>query len=555
MRNPFIGLAQWVVRHIVSFFIIVIILVVGAVVQSKYRSLEITKTEITELKSGELNLQSSIEKLQSETGGRVAKLKAETKDKVEERIRAIDSELKTINCSSIGITPAFLINKAECKAKEQFLGKEKEALQTLQQRLTTSASLPKLINEQKIAYQAHLDNRKRYDEMVANHTEHLGDYFRTEVIGYKGLNSKDKELIDDYNKKTEARNAAEAKLNLLNKKLESSLKSLSQFTGTALKDLNAEIKEKEKSVRENLVGRMLNLAGEKIPAAIMILVGIIFSPLIIKALFYFVIAPFAARRPPVCILPDTNGLMTGVGGISAKSHETQKVSSVSIPITLRASQELLIHPEYLQSIPTNGKIRTKWLLDWAYPLTSMAAGMVALTQISGVDGETVVISSTNDPLSEVGWVEIPEGSSVVLQPHCLIGLSYQKGASPKITKHWQLGSLHAWLTLQLRYLVFHGPVNIALKGCRGIRIESADSGRAINQAATMGFSANIKYSTYRCETFASYLLGEKELFNDSFSGTSGYYIYEEMPHFGKRGGVTGRGLEGITDSVLKVFGV
>ncbi|MCK7502947.1 MAG: hypothetical protein MZV70_01815 [Desulfobacterales bacterium] len=27
----------------------------------------------------------------------------------------------------------------------------------------------------------------------------------------------------------------------------------------------------------------------------------------------------------------------------------------------------------------------------------------------------------------------------------------------QITRHWRLGSLSAWLTLQLRYIVFHGP--------------------------------------------------------------------------------------------------
>ena len=32
-------------------------------------------------------------------------------------------------------------------------------------------------------------------------------------------------------------------------------------------------------------------------------------------------------------------------------------------------------------------------------------------------------------------------------------------------------------------------------------------------------------------------------------------IDEEMPHAGKKTGITGRGLEGLTDSVLKVFGV
>ena len=112
------------------------------------------------------------------------------------------------------------------------------------------------------------------------------------------------------------------------------------------------------------------------------------------------------------------------------------------------------------------------------------------------------------------------------------------------------------------------------QGCRGVRIERADGGRAINQAATIGFSANLPYATRRCETFAAYLFGQQELLNDQFGSapseghgsdptgstdarpqTAGFYVYEEMPHAGKKTGITGRGLEGLTDSVLKVFGV
>jgi len=71
----------------------------------------------------------------------------------------------------------------------------------------------------------------------------------------------------------------------------------------------------------------------------------------------------------------------------------------------------------------------------------------------------------------------------------------------------------------------------------------------------MGFSANLLYSTTRTETFFPYLMGEQELFVDSFDGGDGYYIYEEMPNYGKKSGIIGRGLEGFTDSLLKVFGI
>jgi len=104
-------------------------------------------------------------------------------------------------------------------------------------------------------------------------------------------------------------------------------------------------------------------------------------------------------------------------------------------------------------------------------------------------------------------------------------------------------------------VVFHGPARLIVKGCRGARIEAANAGRRITQAGTMGFSANLWYSTTRCETFVPYLMGEQALLNDSFAGAPGFYVYEETPHFGRRTGLTGRGLEGVFDSLLKVFGL
>ena len=79
--------------------------------------------------------------------------------------------------------------------------------------------------------------------------------------------------------------------------------------------------------------------------------------------------------------------------------------------------------------------------------------------------------------------------------------------------------------------------------------------RLINQSATLGFSASLEYRTTRCETFVAYLRGKEDLFNDLFAGGPGRFVYEEMPAGGRRGGITGRGLEGAMDAVLRAFGI
>lgn len=264
---------------------------------------------------------------------------------------------------------------------------------------------------------------------------------------------------------------------------------------------------------------------EVLPTALLILLGVILMPIAIKAIFYFVLAPLAARLFPVRLRPDCDGVLTLETG----------ASSVSRAVTVDSVHELLVHPEFLQSASVAGEKTTQWLLNWRFALT------------------------------EIGVLNLPAGSAVVMQPHNLVGVIQQRGSPLRITAHWRLTSLHAWLTLQLRYLVLHGPARLIVQGCRGVRVEPATGGRAINQAATIAFSANLPYSTHRCETFAAFLFGQKELLNDIFgsaldAGGSqacevGSFVYSEIPNAERKAGITGRGLEGLTDSVLKVLGV
>jgi hypothetical protein len=181
--------------------------------------------------------------------------------------------------------------------------------------------------------------------------------------------------------------------------------------------------------------------------------------------------------------------------------------------------------------------------------------MFLLTRITPSASDPVVISATKDPNSEIGIIDLGPDAAFVCEPRCLAGVIQDRAAPVRITRHWRLGSLHGWLTLQLRFLVFHGPGQLIVKGCRGIRVESANPGRLINQAATLGFSANLAYANTRCETFVSYWTGKEDLFNDLFNGEPGVYAYEEIPDAMQKGGISGRGLQGIADAILKVFGV
>jgi uncharacterized protein (AIM24 family) len=314
-------------------------------------------------------------------------------------------------------------------------------------------------------------------------------------------------------------------------------------------DLEALVAAQQERVAQDPRARLLAAVKARLPLALGILLGVLLLPVAIKAFLYFVLAPLASRLPPIRILPLDD----------ATRWPAPAESSVSATLEVAPGEELLVQPEYLQSSSQSAVKRTQWFLNAALPFASLASGMFALTRIrpEGDAPTRVVVSSQQDAFGEVGVVDLPSGSAMVLQPRALAGVAKPAGAPLRITRHWRLGSLHAWLTLQLRYLVFHGPCRLVLKGCRGVRSEEPQPGlaRLINQSATLGFSANLDYRTTRCETFVAYLRGKEDLFNDLFAGGPGRFVYEEMPAGGRRSGITGRGLEGLADAILKAFGI
>jgi len=313
--------------------------------------------------------------------------------------------------------------------------------------------------------------------------------------------------------------------------------------------LDALARAQQERLAQDPRAKLLGAARSQLPTALWVLAGVILAPLLIKLLFYFGLAPLAQRLPPIRILADDR----------LPDVPPPQPSAVSVPIDVGPAEELLVHPDFVQSSSRPALKRTEWFLNPRLPLSSIASGMFALTGIrpEGMEPTRVVVAAQNDPLGEVAVIELPPGAAMVVQPRSLAGVVKPAGTPVRITRHWRLASLHAWLTLQLRYLAFHGPCRLVLKGCRGVRAERPTPGRPrlINQSATLAFSANLEYRNTRCETFVSYARGREDLFNDLFGGGPGWFVYEEMPAAGRRGGIGGRGLEGVADALLKAFGI
>ncbi|MGK5078877.1 hypothetical protein [Janthinobacterium sp. HLX7-2] len=309
---------------------------------------------------------------------------------------------------------------------------------------------------------------------------------------------------------------------------------------------------RQTQLAHNWIARWCAPVLDVAPTAALLVLSAILLPLIIKALFYFVLAPVVSRLPPLSIARE---LQLAGASVPLPPHGQSRNSAVSQALRLTPSQYMLIHPEYLQSSPVSTRKRTQWLLDWRFPFTSLAAGMVALTRLQSDEEASVTISASDDPLLEIAVLHLPAGTGLVFQPRALVGLVSDAGQALAMASHWRLGSLHAWLTLQLRFIVFRGPVTLIVRGCRGVRLERAGQGRAISQSATLGFSTDVLYSTLRSETFIPYLRGQQALLNDRFDGEHGVYLYEETPRHGTQPGKAGSWFEGATDAILKVFGI
>lgn len=295
-------------------------------------------------------------------------------------------------------------------------------------------------------------------------------------------------------------------------------------------------------LRVDAVSRTLR--GILFKAAIL-LTGIIATPFLIRLIFYFVLAPLAERRPAVRLRQslDANAPLILAGP-----------SATSAPVRLESGEELLVRQGYLQSTSSVGRKSTRAILDWRHPLSSLASGLVFLTCVEG-DGETTTVSAIQDPFSEVTVLTLPAGAACVLQPRALAAVVEPAGQPVRITSHWRLGSLHAWLTLQLRYLMFHGPARLVIKGARGVRIERVERGRVFGQNQLVGFSPDLAYSVTRTETFWPYFLGLEQLLRDRIEAGEGVLILEEAPMAGRAGAHPRKGLEGAFDVMLKAVGL
>jgi hypothetical protein len=283
-------------------------------------------------------------------------------------------------------------------------------------------------------------------------------------------------------------------------------------------------------------------------------IGAAIAWVLIRLLFYFVLAPAASRAAPIRLLPNSNGSAKLLRRPRSEEAGGGEGASASLTVQVEPGQLLAIRPEYFHGASGGCAISTRDVINRRCLRSSLAAGLYNLTQVEVQSPATVTVSAGHEPLQQLALLDIPSGSAVAIQPEHVLGAIHHREAPVRITRHLRLLNLQAWLTLQFRYLVFHGPVQLILKGCRGIKAEAVEIEQTIDRAYTVGFSANLSYGVVEAETFPAYLTRKKRLLRDRFRGGPGMLISEESPSGSKRMRSGKRGLDDLADSAVNVAG-
>jgi len=318
----------------------------------------------------------------------------------------------------------------------------------------------------------------------------------------------------------------------------------------ALRRTNAEVAGLEAS--RSRVRQLVIVAWEKTRWYVLLALGAyFFGPSLWAGGMFYLVAPLFSRGRPIRLGPDPAALPE-VGA-----------SRVSVEATVRPGETLRIKEKFLQASDEGVGRRTRFVLDWRIPFTSLACGLVELVEMTNprADGEfRVTASNGEDPHIELAIVDLPAGSSLVLRPSFLAGVIHGRNERLLIRRHWRILRWQAWISGQFRFFEFVGPCRLLVAGSRGVRAERlADRegqpapARRTNQDATIGFTPNLDYRPVRAETFWSYYRGMNPLFDDLFAGR-GLFVLQETATEGAAA-KAGRFWSGVWNGVLKVFGL
>lgn len=248
-------------------------------------------------------------------------------------------------------------------------------------------------------------------------------------------------------------------------------------------------------------------------------IGVFFyfvGPWFIRIVLYFGIAPLVTRGKTICFAPDLQEL------------PQVNANDGSIPVSLWPGEVLTVRQKYLAESDSAVSRRTRTLLNWRLPLTSLLSGLFSVVELhnrhAGAE-HRIVLARAGRPKMVFAVVQISEGSALILRPKFLAGVIHQGTEPLVIRSRWRLFHRQSWVTFQFRYVEFVGPCRLIVTARDGLHVEqlvARDVGprpiRRISPLAAIGFTPNVDCALVRTERFWRYLVGRDPLIEMCFAG-------------------------------------
>jgi len=371
---------HWLGKQFMSLLVIILILIVGGYLYSGIQSYLKSSEQMNSLETGRSSLKDLQIELEAQAKRQVESIDKKSRETLDRRIAEIDRAINGLESqrhTDLERKIAFVKGDfAEdfavdlridlLKQEREHLVQAKAAIDRVEALVKGRAELERLRIVSRSVYGQLLQVRHQIDVLVRD-SPYQSKIPGTEAHQNLGfLQDQDNKLLQQNQNASDAYWSLNRSLSVLEK-----TQKLPLFvpTRTAYEKINADLQEKiaQKKVElvENWISRYVDPALSVLPTALLILVASVLSPLVIKGVFYYVIAPLAAGRKPIRLAAESNG------DIHFARHATtdgRNTSSVSMATTVSRDEELLVHPEYLRSTAENSVKSTKWLLNNGYPV-------------------------------------------------------------------------------------------------------------------------------------------------------------------------------------------
>ena len=272
-------------------------------------------------------------------------------------------------------------------------------------------------------------------------------------------------------------------------------------------------------VAQKISDRVSNSAKAAIPYWL----AIILLPFLGRAVLFYLLAPIAAKSSFVKFRI----------GRSAKATTTLPLQDFSGPggatlrMTLAPGDELLVHGNFVRSVPDSVVCSSEWVYSSNLILRSLSSELIAMDSYKPKKGSPadITLGAGDCVTDELATVELAEGEAMVIAPRSIAGIVQRTGTRARITSHWRLRRLSSWLLMRLRLLAVHGPCTVLMTSNRGVTAVRPGTGTTFDGKCLVGFRGPMEYTVRRTGSFWGNFSGKQSMFHMNMRSRGNGVVY------------------------------